>query len=159
MRIIRILLTLAMVIFICSCILKSVGSRANTFTYYNETTSHLTTKADTIKELRRVIEINDEECAKEFGSDESGVEIMITSKRITHSQFDPVLGTRSDSCDWCDIRELYLKKADLDPKVLYGFYMKCPGMRYNFGIPFSQKETVEKFHALSLKMIELSNCE
>ena len=88
---------------------------------------------------------------------------MITSKRITHSQFNSTWGTRSDSCDWCDIRELYPKEWTVKWKrrsvTFYGIYMECPGMRYKFGIPFIQKETVEKFHALSLKMIELSNCE
>ena len=76
MRIIRILLTLAMVIFICSCGIidvERVPSRANRFTYYNETTSHLTSKAETIIELRRIIEINEEECAEKFGYDEGGV--------------------------------------------------------------------------------------
>ncbi len=165
MRIVKIFFVLAMAIFICSCSIKRVGSRANTFTYYNETTSHLTSKAETINELRRIIEINDKELAEdeEFGDDEGGVEIMITPKRITHSQFDSTLGTRIDSCDWCDIRELYPKKWTVgwEPSTatFYGFYMKCPGMRYNFGIPFLKKETVEKFHALALKMIELSNCE
>ena len=162
MRIVKIFLILAMVICICSCTFGTIVSRANTPAYYDETTSHLTTKFETIYELRETLAMNEKRVDAYFGSSGRGsTEDIITPQSVTHIEIDPILPRRTDTCSWCVITRLYVREWSVVglSEPFYTFHFICPAIRYNFGIGTIEKETAEKIHALSLRMIELSECK